>query len=210
MIDNAHDVYKSLRTTHQNQGLYAQIKIINEALATRFVPTIPLSRTIDQIVKLHSRFIKMGPIDEDKLLMILLFNTLGDHFPRLQTSINDMLLNASTSNSADVRSHLLLEEQVILDNAATSPSTALAAVSNKPSRLVCSNCKRPTHKTEFCIATGGQMAGKTLEEARAAQDAAHNVQRTGGNGNGGNRRPHRNVLRSVGRNVRRGRWWVLP
>ena len=79
-LDNSHDVYKKLRSAHQNQGLYAQIKVINEALGTRFTPGTPLSRTIDQIKRLHSRFIKMGPIDEDKLLMILLFNALGEHY----------------------------------------------------------------------------------------------------------------------------------
>ena len=60
--DNSHDVYKKLCSIHENQGLYAQIKLIKEALATQFVPGTPLSCTIDQIIKLHSRFIKMGPI----------------------------------------------------------------------------------------------------------------------------------------------------
>ena len=71
--DNSHTVYETLRGIHEKQGLYAQIKVIKEALNVRFVPRTPLSRTMDQIVKLHARFIKMGPIDEDKLLMILLF-----------------------------------------------------------------------------------------------------------------------------------------
>ena len=174
--DDAHQVYEKLRTVHENQGLYSQIKTIKEALATRFVPGTPLSNTIDQIVKLHARFIKMGPIDEDKLLMILLFNALGEHYKPLQTSINDLFIKPGTT-SADVRARLILEEQVIQDNAAPE-TTALAAVSSKP-KTVCANCKRPTHRTEYCIASGGQMAGKTLEEARAAQNAARDAHKQG-------------------------------
>ena len=178
--DNAHDVYTTLRTTHHSQGLYAQIKIINKALTTRFANATPIGRTIDHIVRLHSRFIKMGPINDDQLLTILLFNALAGDFAQLQTSINDMFTNPST-NSMDVRKRLLLEEQVALDNAASAPTTALAAVSTKPARPVCTNCKRATHRTEYCVAAGGQMAGKTIEEAHAAQNAARDAGKPGGN-----------------------------
>src|ERR1700761_6941343 len=188
-LDNAHDVYERLRAKHQNQGLYAQIKVINEALGTRFTPGTPLSQTVDQMKRLHSRFIKMGRIDDDKLLTILLFNALRDHYTRLQTSINDMFTSGTTT-SADVCSCLLLEEQVINDNANISLPTALAAVSTKPPRPVCANCKRASHRTEFCIGPGGQMAGKTIEEARAAQDAARSTLKPGSGGRSrGNRTP---------------------
>ena len=173
-LNNAHDIYKKLHSKHQNQGLYAQIKVIYEALGTQFTPGTPLSQTVDQMKRLHSRFIKMGPIDKDKLLMILLFNGLGAHYTRLQTSINDMFTSGSTT-SADVCNCLLLEEQIINDNTAVSPPTALAAVTPKPPCPVCANCKCPSHRTEFCILPGGQMAGKTIEEAQAAQDAARRV-----------------------------------
>ena len=108
-----------------------------------------------------------------------MFNALGDHYSHLQTSIND-LFTKSTTTSADVRDRLLLEESVLMDNN-SSGTTALAAVSTKPTKPLCANCKR-THRTEYCIAPGGQMAGKTLEEARAAQEAARNAQRAGGKG----------------------------
>ena len=109
-LDNAHDVYTKLRSRHQNEGLYAQIKVISDALGTRFVPGTPLSQTVDQMKRLHSRFIKMGCIDDDKLLTILLFNALRDHYTRLQTSINDMFTSGSTT-SADVCNRLLLRNK---------------------------------------------------------------------------------------------------
>ena len=119
----------------------------------------------------------MGKIDEDQLLIILLLNALCGDYSRLQTSVNDLLHNPSTT-SREVRSRLLREEQTIGINDKQSAgnatsNTALAAISNKskPSRPLCANCERPGHKAEFCIAEGGQMAGKTLDEARAAQAA---------------------------------------
>ena len=91
------------------------------------------------------------------------------------------MFTTGSTTSADVCGRLVLEEQVINDNAAISPPTALAAVAAKPPRPACANCKRTSHRTEFCISAGGQMAGKTIEEARAAQDAARNAQKPGSN-----------------------------
>jgi hypothetical protein len=65
-------------------------------------------------------------------------------------------------------------------NKPETENTALASVLSKPARPVCSNCKCPTHRTEYCISPGGQMAGKSIDKARAAQEAARATQRTGG------------------------------
>ena len=116
---NAHDVYEALRKDHHSR--LAQIKVFREALATRCVPTVPLSSTFDQITKLHAKFTKMGEMDEDLLLIILILNALGDDYIRLQTSVYDMLQNPSTT-SADIRARLLREEQTI----------ALASVTGNP------------------------------------------------------------------------------
>jgi hypothetical protein len=78
------------------------------------------------------------------------------------------------TTSVDIRTHLTQEEQVILDKGGsdTPPDTALATVPSKPPHPTCLNCKRPGHCTEYCIAPGGAYAGKTVKEARAAQNAA--------------------------------------
>jgi hypothetical protein len=122
----------------------------------------------------------MGKIDPDKLLTILILNALGGHYSRLRTSINDLLQNPSTT-SHEVQNRLIMEEQTILshDKQGTD-NTVLATVSGKPPRPVCTNCKCPTHCTEFCISAGGQMDGKTIDEARAAQEAACANQRPRG------------------------------
>ena len=116
---NAHDVYEALRKDHHSR--LAQIKVFREALATRCVPTVPLSSTFDQITKLHAKFTKTWEMDEDLLLIILILNALGDDYIRLQTSVYDMLQNPSTT-SADIRARLLREEQTI----------ALASVTGNP------------------------------------------------------------------------------
>ena len=177
--DDSHGVYSTLRDSHQNQGPFAKIKLFKEILSTDFVPDIPLTCTFDKIRKLHSRLIKMGRLGDDELLSMFVLNGLRNHFPRLQTSINDMMMNPSNS-STDVRARLLQEEQTNLTEI-SSENTAHAAISSKPPRPVCSNCKCPGHRADFCISPGGLMAGKTIEEARAAQEAARSVHRNATN-----------------------------
>ena len=155
---NAHDVYEALRKDHNSR--FAKINVFREALGTRCVPTVPLSRTFDQITKLHTKFIKMGEMDDDLLLIILILNALGGDYTRLQTSVIDMLQNPLTT-SADIRARLYREEQTI----------ALGFVTGNPTRPVCANCKSANHRTEYCISPRGQMAGRTISEAHAARIA---------------------------------------
>jgi transposase InsO family protein len=172
---NSHDAYNALRNSHQNQGPYAQIRLIKEALGSRFNPNTPLTRTFDQISMLHARHIKMGRLKDDQELCSWILNALRDHYPRLQTSVNDMLANPLTT-SADIRARLAQEEQVTNEkgNTEATTDTALAAAHPKPPRPTCLNCKKSGHKAEHCIAIGGGMAGKTLDEAR---EAARNANR---------------------------------
>ena len=121
----------------------------------------------------------MGRLGDDELLSMFVLNGLRNHFPRLQTSINDMMMNPSNT-SADIRTRLLQEEQTN-QTENSSENFAHPAMSSKPPRPVCSNCKRPGHRADFCISPGGLMAGKTIEEARAAQETARSVHRNATN-----------------------------
>ena len=178
----SHDLYIALCTVHQNQGIHAQVRIMKEALDTRFSPNVPLSQTLDKLKRLHKHFVAMGRLDDDKLMIIYIMNALGDNpsYNALQSTINGMLENTSLT-SLDVENKVLQEEDLITfcekDNALPK-NTALAAVTNKWERPICANCKQPGHHTEYCIKAGGQMAGKTLEEARAAQSAARTLQKS--------------------------------
>ena len=184
----SHDVYEALRSNHQFQGLYAQVHVIKEALKTRFSPALtPYSHTLNSIDKLHERFIKMGKMDDDQLKIILIMNALSDNCRTLQTAVNEMLQNPLTM-SVHVKQRILREEQLMIRNQALPETTALAATNNKNVRPICANCKRPNHRSEFCIAPGGAMAGKTIDEARAAQDAARGTQRGTSSGRSRNNR----------------------
>ena len=168
--------YSVLRDKYQNEGAYAKIKIVRDMLDTLSLPGVPKCRTFDHIAKLQSKFLKMGKLTDDQYLSIYVLNSMRVHFPRIQTSINDMLANPLTT-SADIRKRLYQED--LIDSTETTTEAALTANSTKPSCPLCSNCKNLGHRVEYCIKPGGGMAGKTLAEARAAQDLARGKTRTG-------------------------------
>ena len=168
--------YSVLRNKYQNEGAYAKIKIVRDMLDTLCLPSVPKCWTFDHIVKLQSKFLKMGKLTDDQYLSIYVLNSMRIHFPRIQTSINDMLANPLTT-SADIRKHLYQED--LIDSTEATTEAALTANSTKPPRPLCLNCKTLGHHVEYCIKPGGGMAGKTLLEARAAQDLACGKARTG-------------------------------
>jgi hypothetical protein len=123
----------------------------------------------------HDRIIKMGAFDNDKLLTILLVNSLGRNYPQLQSTVHGMTDDPTFSSSISFKR---VDTEASLEQRRTeigiqSPSVALAVTSAKGKEpMICSHCKRPYHTAEFCIQKGGKMAGQTLEEARAAWRAA--------------------------------------
>ncbi len=87
--------------------------------------------------------------------------------------------SSATISSSNIKDCVLHEEQLLQCHkhlgipltSGSGESTALTTTTNKP-RPVCANCKHNNHHTKFCIAPGGQMAGKSI-------DKAHNAQRMG-------------------------------
>ena len=165
---DAHDVYETLRKAHQHQGLHTQVYVIKEILDIRFTPsTTPYSHTLLKLEKLHDKFTKMGKMDKTKLQIIWTLNALNE-CQTFQSSINDLLENSSTTY-ADVKQRILREEEVAIRHGQYTPNsdnTALLTISNKNNRPICANCKHANHCTEFCISTGGAMAGKLLRHGR--------------------------------------------
>lgn len=74
---------------------------MKEALNTHFLLSIPLSQTLDKLKRLHKRFVAMGKLDDDKLMIIYIMNTLGNSYMALQLTINRMLENI-TLTSLDI------------------------------------------------------------------------------------------------------------
>jgi hypothetical protein len=123
----------------------------------------------------------VGPIDPDQLMTVFLINAMSEDFSHLQSNMQAMTKEPNFSSS-DIINRLQEEESVIRRRAEqgslpTSDASALVATSpdngnRARQKLYCSNCKRTSHNTDFCIRQNGKMAGKTIDEARAAQCAA--------------------------------------
>lgn len=178
----AHDAHDALRKIHENLGIRGQVHVMKEALGVRFslLPPLNFTRTLEDISRLHGRFCMMAKNYDDKLKIILIFNAL-DTFPQLQSTIDGMLASNPAITSVDVGHRILWEEQLLRREERGIPlmprtrdNNALAAVANRATnpRPVCANCKRTNHRTEFCIARCGKMAGRKIDEARNAQRAA--------------------------------------
>jgi transposase InsO family protein len=176
-LPTAHSVFEALQKTHENQGLHAKLVLLKQAIDTRFQPGVPLDQTMDDIRALHKRIIRMGPIDDDELLSIILINALNGNFESLQSNIMSLSQEANFSSQI-VERRLTTEANLIRRRTEQNPaaaSTVLAAQSlgyNGKPRSLCTHCKKPGHLADFCIHPGGKMAGRPIEEARNAQRAA--------------------------------------
>ena len=118
----------------------------------------------------------MGTITSDLLCCIVLLNSLSSHFPHACSIIfHDITVSTEYVPYTFKDIHLFLEnEQTLLEtDACNSGSSSLALVATSKlfklsGTAFCSNCKRASHITEYCISAGGGMEGKTIEESKAA------------------------------------------
>jgi hypothetical protein len=86
-LATAHLVYEELRLRHEKLGPHAQLLLIKKVLDYRYNPDAPLHRGADNILALHTKITKMGPVDFDQLKIIFLINAFGDRFDTVQSSI---------------------------------------------------------------------------------------------------------------------------
>jgi hypothetical protein len=175
-LKTSHAIFTALHEHHENLGSFAQVLLVKKLLEICFNDDTPMSHTIMEIRDLHHRITTMGAIDDDKLLTVALLNSLGNKFSNLQSAIQTLFSTPNFSSTAVIQ-RTEAEENLIQcrNNGNQIPSqshTALAATSNRPLRTPCATCKRLNHSSDFCISPGGKLAGKTIEEAHAAQ-AAH-------------------------------------
>jgi hypothetical protein len=135
---------------------------------------VPLSKTINEYCALHKHVIQMGPINDDQLLAIWLINGLNDNptFENIQSNIMSSA-DDPTFSSKMVIHCLIQQDDPVRRRAEQNPqtSTILAAQGRGKPRSICTHCKKPEHLADFCIQSGGKMAGRSLDDARAAQRA---------------------------------------
>ena len=185
-LSTSHLMFKKLRSNHERQGAFAKLQLLLKGLKIQFSYDKPLCDTLADLRTYAKRINAMGPLSDDDILSILILNAMNQSFAPLQHSVSS-LSNAPNFNSELMARRVLDEDAFILRrlkagqsanpyslSPSSSSSSAFAALSTP--RPVCANCKKGTHGTDYCIAPGGKMAGRTIEEARAARAAARDKQ----------------------------------
>ncbi|KAF8486005.1 hypothetical protein DFH94DRAFT_164040 [Russula ochroleuca] len=176
-LPNSHEIFEALRKRHKSLEPFAQLALLKKALDVTFdFSTTPVSTTIAQLRDLHRRIIAMGELDGDRLLTIILINSLSDQFGHLLPAIQTISSAPDFSSKSIMR---IIEGEAFLIRCRAEqgfrPSTVnptASAVNARQPKPPCSNCKRTNHSTEFCISSGGKMAGRSIYDARAAQRVA--------------------------------------
>ena len=172
-LTTSHLIFKELYLCHEKLGPYVQLLLIKQVLDYHYDPDAPLHCSTDEILALHTKITKMGPINFDQLKIIFLINAFRDRFKTVQSSI----LTAMDSPSFNANTILCcFDQEDSISHACVAQggqnSMALLALRRDKPPCICSNCKKEGHLIKFCILPGGGLAGKSIKEACNAQRAA--------------------------------------
>lgn len=185
-LPSAHAMFEKLRVEHEQLGAFAQINLLIKALRIELDYETDIRDKVAEMRTFYQRIISMGKIKEDDIFTVILLHSMNKNFGPLQQNIHS-LSSTPGFNSATIVDRLLQEAKLIRDRVqagqsanpyltapSVSTSSAFPATSIRPRfpRPVCANCKREGHGTDFCVAPNGKMAGRTLDEARAAYRAS--------------------------------------
>ncbi|KAF8811155.1 hypothetical protein BYT27DRAFT_7090142 [Phlegmacium glaucopus] len=120
-----------------------------------------------------------GGLSKDALTCIALLSALSNGHEHLRAIIQHDLQNATADKPFlphHITSYIASDTQLLLGNANridTPSGSSAIALTTRPAPggqepVICSNCKKKHHTEPYCIVLGGGMAGKTIEESRAA------------------------------------------
>lgn len=169
-LQESHVVFEELRKRHDLSPL-EQVILFKKALGIRFSVNTPLSETIDEIMTIHAKLAdtNITTMEPDYLKCIFLINALGcqPEFRHIDIAIMEAEDSPDFSSSTILR---LLEREESLQ--LFRSSTSGAAKGGRATNAKCSICESANHTENSCIQSGGKMAGRSLDEARAEQRAA--------------------------------------
>ena len=189
-LPTARLMFDKLKATHEQQGAFAQVNLLLKSLQIKFTYEKPIRETLAELRTYFHRISVMGPLKPDDIFAVMLLNAMNENFGPLRQTIHT-LASSSNFTSEMIATRMLEEDKYILErvnagqpanpyslNPSSTPSSAFAANSSRPRspRPTCSNCKREGHLTDFCISPGGKMAGRPVDEAKAAYRASINRQ----------------------------------
>jgi transposase InsO family protein len=173
LLATAHEVFEALRQTHEKLGLHVQMMLIDKALSIRSRPDHPLLKTAEEIDSLHARIEAMGQINFDDLRSVFLLHCLSENHSVMRSHLLNIADDPKFSSRSILRRFAQEDSMTRQDNETQSHTPSiLVAQSNGRSRALCTNCKRTGHLADFCIQPGGKMAGRSIDDAKAAQRAA--------------------------------------
>ncbi|KAF8798816.1 hypothetical protein BYT27DRAFT_7122570, partial [Phlegmacium glaucopus] len=171
--------WEALQKAHLAEGPVKQMDLIRTAFTTRIPRDKDQDAKVRQITEdIRRAFDMPGGLSRDTLTCIALLSALGDGHDHLRAIIQRDLQNATKDKPFlphHICSYIASDTQLLLGDAnragATSSAIALTAKPSPKTRtsVLCSNCNKPNHTDPYCISPGGGMAGKTIEESRAAR-----------------------------------------
>ena len=169
--------WTTLQTHHQCQGTVSQIHLMQEAFTIKYSTSTPFSDTSERLRTLNDRIWAMGsPTTESFLVILMLLALSPPELRGIRDAVITGLASASSTSpytAANIRSRLDLEQQVRNAKSHVSIPTEALVAKDSRSPTICANCKKDNHLAEFCVRKGGGMAGKSVDDAMAAQREFH-------------------------------------
>ncbi|KAF8806708.1 hypothetical protein BYT27DRAFT_7028518, partial [Phlegmacium glaucopus] len=173
--------WEALKAAHLAEGPVKQMELIRTAFTARIPRDKDQDSKVRQITEDISRAFDMpGGLSKDTLICIALLSALSDGHDHLRAIIQRDLQNATIDRPFlphHIASYIASDTQLLLGDAsranAPSGSSTIALTARPASKaqepVICSNCGKEHHTDPYCILPGGGMAGKTIEESRAAR-----------------------------------------
>ena len=174
-LDTARAYWEALENVHLAEGPVKQMDLIRGSFSTpipRNKEQLTIARRIDEDIR--RAFDMPGGLSKDTFSCIMILTMLGEGQDHTRAIILRDMQNATATRPflpRHIFSYLESDTQLLLGSnhttSASSNAIALAAKPpTKPKSANCSNCSKPYHTHPYCIAPGGGMAGKTVEESK--------------------------------------------
>lgn len=188
---SAKELWEYLQARHGGAGPVQQVCLLQEALTTKCSPAEPITKTIDRIYEKINRMFDVGTVTKDLLQSIAALFSLSDNslYASARSIISRDLAAATAAMSygPDKIRRFLENEQTLYaaERGMPDPQPTVLATRSMTRRdeLVCDACKTrgrtnyTGHTKLWCILEGGGMAGKMLDEAKAAHVAHYKARK---------------------------------
>lgn len=175
---NAYLAWDTLKSRHEKVGPIAQILLIQQALAVKYVRSECLSTTSTTLHDLVRRIYTIGIPKEEDFLTIMMLNTMAEDLPHVHNHIVDALTTSTASKPygpTHICSCLDVEQQLLDTAKSKGTNVALAATSrggnSRDNCKCCGTCGNSSHLTKDYFGKGGAMEGK-WDEVLAQKCAA--------------------------------------